>query len=386
MTHFRPAPWLCATAAAAALLFVAAGCTSRQEASSASAAAPAQASAPAANADDVTVPVNSQGIDTVVAKTQPIVASVVAPARIVPDPARVIHIYPPAGGRLLTVTVHPGDLVRKGQILATLQSSDAVSALSDYQKAQTDLALKKKALQRAQDLKDNGALAERDLQQAQADEQMSEAALSAAASRLEVLGVNPNAALRQLDVVAPRAGAILDTGAAPGELSKAQDAPQPLCTIADLTEVWAEGDIYEKDIDAVRSGDEALVELAAFPGKQWKGRVSNVGYALDPVSRTLKVRVVLPNPGFKFKPDMFGSIRLSTVTRAGIVLPSSALLTSGDQSYVFVRKSPGVFTRRQVAAKAVDGSSVEVTAGLNGGEAVVTQGVLLLRDAATNAP
>jgi len=385
MAHFRRGPWLCATAATAFLLSTA-GCTSRQEASSASAAAPPQATAPAANSDDVTVPANSQGIETIVAQSQPIVASVTAPARIVPDPARVIHIYPPAGGRLLTVTVHPGDLVRKGQVLATLQSSDAVSALSDYQKAQTDLALKKKALQRAQDLKDHGAIAERDLQQAQADEQMSEAGLSAAASRLEVLGVNPNAALQQLDVLAPRAGAILDTGAAPGELSKAQDAPQPLCTIADLTEVWAEGDIYEKDIDAVRSGDEAVVELAAFPGKQWKGRVSNVSYALDPISRTLKVRVVLPNPGFKLKPDMFASIRLSTVTRAGIVLPSSALLSSGDQSYVFVRKSPGVFTRRMVAAKPIDGSSIEVTSGLSGGEAVVTQGVLLLRDTATNAP
>jgi membrane fusion protein, heavy metal efflux system len=385
MTHFyfswrrRAAEGAIAALTVLAVVLTAAGCgKSHPEASAGPAAG---AAAPVAASDDVKVPANSQGIETVIAQSQPIVATVVAPARIVPDPARVIHVYPPAGGRLLTVTVHPGDLVRKGQVLATLQSSDAVSALSDYQKAQTDLALKQKALLRAQELKEHGALAERDLQQAQADAQMAQASLAAASSRLQVLGINPDVPLHVLDVLAPRAGAVLDTGAAPGELSKAQDAPQPLCTIADLTEVWAEGDIFEKDINAVHVGDEAQVELTAFPGKQWTARVTNVSYALDPTTRTLKVRVVLPNPGLKLKPDMFASIKLSAVTHAGIVLPSSALLTVGDQSYVFVRKSADTFTRRQVTVQPVDGSQLEITAGLSGGEAVVVQGVLLLRDA-----
>jgi len=361
--------------ALAGFLLALAGCTSHPDVSSAS-TAPAPASP-----DEVTLPAGSQGIETIVAKSQPIVVTVSAPGRIVPDPARVIHVYPPAGGRLLTVTVHPGDLVHKGQVLATLQSSDAVGALSDYQKAQTDLALKQKALQRAQDLKDHGALADRDLQQAQADAATAEASVAAASSRLQLLGINPNASSQQLAVLAPRSGAILDTGAAPGELSKAQDAPLPLCTIADLTEVWVEGEVYEKDIEAVHVGDEAVVELPAFPGKQWKERVSNIGYALDPVSRTVKLRVLLPNPALKLKPDMYASIRLSAVTRTGIVVPSSALLTSGDQSYVFVRRSPGTFTRRQVTVRPVDGSQVEITSGLAVGDAVVTQGALLLRDA-----
>jgi len=364
-------------AAAVAFLFAAAGCNSRQQASSASAAAPS----PPASPSDVSVSPDSQGIETVVARTQAILVTVTSPGRIVADPARLVRVFPPAGGRLLTVSVHPGDLVRKGQVLATLQSSDAVGALSDYQKAQADLALKRKALQRAQELKDHGALSERDLQQAQADAQTAEASSTAAAARLQLLGVNANAALQQLEVVAPRSGAVLETGAAPGELSKAQDSPQPLCTIADLSEVWAEGDIYEKDIESVHAGDEATVELPAFPGKEWKARVASVGYALDPVSRTLKLRVILPNPALKLKPDMFASIRLSAAARTGITVPSSALLTSGNQSWVYVKKSPGTFTRRAVTVRAIDGSSVEITSGLAAGEAVAVQGVLLLRDA-----
>jgi len=349
-------------------------CGSRQQAAPAS-------NAIASSSTDVTIPAGSRGIETTAARSQPIVVTIAAPARIVPDPARVIRVFPPAGGRIITVTVHPGDLVRKGQVLATLESSDATGALSDYQKAQADLNLKQKALQRSQDLKDHGALSERDLQQAQADFSMAQATLAAAAARLQYLGVNPNAPLKQLDVFAPRAGAILDTGAAPGELSKALDAAQPLCTIADLSEVWAEGELYEKDINAIHVGDEAVVELAAFPGKQWKARVANIGYALDPVARTLKLRVVLPNPALKLKPDMFATIRLTAVNRTGIVVPASALLTSGQQSYLYVRKSPDTFARRLVTVRPVDGSLVEITSGLAPGELVVTQGALMLRDA-----
>jgi len=363
-----------ATIAFGGLLLALAGCGSGQQATpTPNSNAPSSA--------DVTIPAGSRGIETTAAQSQPIVITIAAPARIVPDPARVIHVFPPAGGRIVTVTVHAGDLVRKGQVLATLESSDAAGALADYQKAQTDLTLKQKALQRSQDLKDHGALSDRELQQAQADFSMAQATLAAVASRLQYLGVNPTAPLKQLDVFAPRAGAILDTGAAPGELSKALDAVQPLCTIADLTEVWAEGEVYEKDIEAVHVGDEAVVELAAFPGKQWKARVASIGYALDPVARTLKLRVVLPNPALKLKPDMFATIRLTPASRKGIVVPASALLTSGDQSYVYVRKSPGAFVRRQVSVRPVDGSLVEITSGLAAGELVVTQGALMLRDA-----
>jgi membrane fusion protein, heavy metal efflux system len=379
-TTSAPRPSRCAIAiGAVGAVFALAGCGNHPAASLAASAAPVQSSA------DVTVPANSQGIETVVVRSQPIAFTINSPARIVPDPARVIHVFPPAGGRILTVTVHPGDLVRKGQVLATLQSSDAVGALSDYQKARTDLALKEKALQRAQELKDHGALSERDLQQAQADAATAEASLAAASSRLQLLGVNPNGLSQQLEVLAPRSGAVLDTGAAPGELSKAQDAPQPLCTIADLSEVWVEGDLFEKDIEAVHVGDEAVVEMPAFPDKQWKARITNIGYALDPATRTLKMRVVLPNPALKLKPDMFATIRLTAITRTGIVLPASALLSSGDQSYVYVRKSPGTFARRQVTVRPVDGSQVEITSGLAAGEAVVTQGALLLRDAGSSS-
>jgi len=376
MRVFRTLPQTWRAASALAGLWLAmAGCgSSRQQ-------APPAANSTAPSSTDVTIPADSRGIETTAAQSQPIVVTMAAPARIVPDPARVIHVFPPAGGRLVTVTVRPGDLVRKGQVLATLDSSDAASALADYQKAQTDRALKQKALQRSQDLKDHGALSDRELQQAQADFSMAESSLAAAASRLQYLGVNPGAPLKQLEVLAPRAGAILDTGAAPGELSKALDAAQPLCTIADLTEVWAEGEVYEKDIEAIHLGDEAVVELAAFPGKQWKARVANIGYALDPVARTLKLRVVLPNPALKLKPDMFATIRLTPATRRGIVVPASALLTSGDQSFVYVRKSPGTFARRQVTVRPVDGSLVEITSGLAAGELVVTQGALMLRDA-----
>lgn len=304
------------------------------------------------------------------------------PARIQADPTRVVHVYAPAAGRITEMEVRPWDRVEKGQTLAILDSSDLARAVADYHKALIDKEVKQKELDRATYLYAHSAIAQKDLQQAQGDAQMAGAEVQAARAELQVLGADPEHAGAELRVVAPRPGVVLDIGASQGEYSNALSAAQPLCTIADISSVWAVGDIYEKDLSAARTGESAAVTLDAYPGQTWNGRVSAVSDAVDPNTRTLHLRVVLPNPGAKLKPAMFGSIRLLRSTSQGIVVPSMAVIREGNMAYVFVSEENGRYQRRTVTLGRTLGDSIEIESGIQPGDAVVTQGALLLREAA----
>jgi membrane fusion protein, heavy metal efflux system len=325
---------------------------------------------------------NASGITTVKVQLSAVPNYLELPAQIQADPTRVVHVYAPAGGRITEMKVRPWDRVEKGQTLAILDSSDLARAVADYHKALIDNQVKQKELDRATYLYAHSAIAQKDLQQAEGDAQMAEAEVQAARSQLQVLGADPDHAGAQLSVVAPRSGVILDVGAAQGEFSNALSAAQPLCTIADISSVWAVGDIYEKDLSAARQGETAQVTLDAYPGQTWNGRVSAVSDTVDPNTRTLHLRVVLPNPGGKLKPAMFGNIRLLRSTSQGIVVPSTGVIREGNMAYVFVAEGNGRYQRRTVTLGRTFGDSIEIEDGVKPGETVVTQGALLLREAA----
>ncbi|HEY6464687.1 MAG TPA: efflux RND transporter periplasmic adaptor subunit [Candidatus Acidoferrales bacterium] len=352
---------------AAACLAACGGATSSQTAKQANSAA------------DPSVAQGASGVQTMTLKTTTIPDYLDIPAQIEPDPTQVVHVFPPAGGRIMELRVRPWDWVKKGQTLAVIESGDLSRAVADYHKALADYQVKLQQLARAADLLAHDAIAQKDYQQAQADEQSAQAELDATKEQVRVFGMDPDHASSQLLVLAPRAGVILDVGASPGEFSNALAAPQPMCTIADISNVWAVGDIYENDIAAAKTGQQAQVTLNAYPGQQWTGRVDVISAAVDPNTRTLHVRVVLPNPGSRLKPSMFGSIRLLRSSRQGILVPATAVLREGNAAYVFVNGGSGPFQRRNVTLGQSSDGSIELASGVKPGETIVTEGALLLR-------
>jgi len=325
---------------------------------------------------------DAKGIQTITVKATVVPNYLELAAHIEADPTRVVHVFAPAGGRITELKVRPWERVEKGQTLALLESSDLARAMADYQRGVADNEVKQKQLARAQDLLAHHAIAEKDFQQAQADAQMAKAALDAAREQILVLGMDPDTASAQLRVTAPRSGAVLEVNAAQGEFSKSLDAPMPLCTIADITTVWALGDVFEKDLSAVKSGQEATVTLNAYPGESWKGQISVVSDTVDPVTRTLHVRVILPNSNMRIKPAMFGSIRILRSNSQGILVPTSAVIREGNSAYIFVDKGNGKYERRNVKlARSFDGS-LEIASGISPGDTIVSEGGLLLREGA----
>ncbi len=331
--------------------------------------------------DEVFVPSDPKGVRTTPVELKPISDSLQVPARIEPDPTRVIRVFPPVGGRLISVAIHPGDRVRQGQVLAVLESSEVSAARADYEKARADAEVKAKALRRASMLYENKVLPEKDYQQALADADVAQAELNRALDRLRVLGVDPEASSNRLNVLAARSGVVLDIGAAAGEFSKSLDSPQPLCTLADLSTVWVVGDLLERDVADLKRGLNAEVRVSAYPNEKWAGRITTISDVLDPVTHTIKLRVVLPNAGGHLKPEMFAVIRLPRASAPGLIIPSAAVVHEAAKSFVYVQKSAGRFEHREVTLGRTTDGEVEVTAGLKAGEQVVSEGALLLRAA-----
>ncbi len=300
-------------------------------------------------------------------------------AKVQPDPASVVRVFPPAGGRVVQVMVRPGENVRSGQVIAELQSSDVAQARTDYQKALAEYDRASRILTRSQTLYEHKAIAEKDLQDAQINTQEASADLERAKEHLHVLGVPLDGSYDTLRVIAPRGGVVLDLGAAPGEFSKALDAPAPVATIADLSTVWVVGDVYEKDLATVHLGSPVDVVVSAYPGQTFRGKLNALSGNIDPNTRTLKVRVDIANPKQLLKPEMFATIRVIRADRPVIVLPTTAVIREGDQSSVYVEQSPGKFEKRSVQLARTSGTQVEIASGLKPGEHVAVQGAALLR-------
>ena len=301
------------------------------------------------------------------------------PARVQADPARVVRVYPPAGGRLIRVNVRPGDHVHKGEALAILQSSDVAQARADYSKARTEMERNQHAYDRAKLLFDHKVLSEREFQDAQASYEEARSELDRATDRLRVLGVSANGPSNEVALSAPRDGVVLDLGSAPGELQKSTDNANPICTIADLSTVWIMGDVYEKDVAALKRGEPVDILLSAFPDLHVTGKLDLISDTLDPATRALKVRVVVANPKWQLKPEMFATIRVNRPQAQAVVLPASALLREGGDTAVMVQNGPDKYERRLVTVGSATADRVVIAAGLKPGDVVVTEGAALVR-------
>ena len=334
------------------------------------------------NQDPANVPAKEQPQTPVVhyvkVSEQPIPDILDLAAKVQADPAKVVRIFPPASGRVVAIEVRPGDHVHRGQTVAILSSSDVASAQSDFAKANIEAQRATRAMERQKVLFEHGAVAEKDYIDAQAQAEAAQAELARAKQRLDLLNVSPSATTDHVTLVSPTTGVVLDVSAAPGEFSKSLESANPLITIADLNTVWVVGDVYERDVAKVTRGKLATITLQAYPGQEWSGRIESLSGALDPATRTLKVRAILPNPDQRLKPEMFGTIHLKAGTRQALVVPAAAIIREGNTATVFVKSGDKPEQRTVTVGPTIDGS-VEILSGLRVGDEVAAEGAELLK-------
>ncbi len=181
---------------------------------------------------------------------------------------------------------------------------------------------------------------------------------------------------KTLTLFSPAAGVVLEKNVVEGQQVR---AGEPLYRIADLGEVWVEGDVFEKDIRFVSEGSVAHIEVAAYPGRHFMGSVSFVYPVVDRGSRTNRVRVSLPNPDLDLKPGMFATIFFDVrIDDDAVVVPMEAVVVTGERNLVFVREPNGTLRPQEVVLGPSAGERVEILEGLVPGEEIVASANFLV--------
>lgn len=307
-----------------------------------------------------------------------------ATGSVFPDIDREVPVISLASGRVVDIKARLDDNVTKGQLLLKVQSPDITNAFDVYMKAVNDEQLASKAYARTSDLYQHGAASQSMLEQAEDTEKDAQADLTAAEQQLKTLGVDKNHPSSIVNVYAPISGVIVaqnvtDASAAGVGLAGSATA----FTIADLSNVWIICDVYENDIPKLQLGQQARIVLNAWPDRPLTGRISDIGPILDPSLRTAKVRIEVRNPGF-IRLGMFATATFTSLTKEQhAVVPADAVLHLHDRSWVYTPVGNNQFRRVPVnAGNILDGNRQEILSGIQPGQQVVTNALLL--DAAGN--
>jgi len=329
------------------------------------------------------------GLTTVELKPFP-VAEVVAPGKLEVNPNLVSRVLLPVSGRVRKVLVGLGDAVEEGQPLLLLESHEVAEVLAEWRQAQAQLnqaraavVKAEKDLERARDLYEHRAAplkdvlaAERELADARAAIEQAEATLAGARHRLDLLGVDPARPQTEIAVRAPISGRVTEISVAPGEFRS--DTGTPVMMIADLRTLWVSSQVPESQIRLIEVGERLEIELTAFPGEVFEGRVRRIADMVDPQSRTVKVHAELDNRRGRLRPEMFGTIRHTHGWRSLPAVPATAIIRAGEQTWVYVERGPGRFERLPVELGETRNGMVAVLSGLQAGDRVVSRGAALL--------
>lgn len=282
------------------------------------------------------------------------------------DETRVVHVAPKVNGFIERLYVDfTGKPVRKGEPLVEIYSPELVAA-------QEELLLAARLEE---------SLAESAVPGAPAG---ASDLVGAAKRRLRLWDISEGQinevlrsgrARRTLTLYAPSSGIVVEKEAFQG---RAVQPGERLYTIADLSEVWIEAEIREADAGLVREGSPAAVELAAYPGRLLTGRIEYVYPTLQPESRSLKVRIAVPNPDGRIKPGMYATVRLTAPVRTALAIPTSAVIRTGERQIVFVDMGDGELMPHQVETGRVAGDYTEVLSGVEPGQRVVASAQFLL--------
>lgn len=297
-------------------------------------------------------------------------------ARVAYDENYTARVSSPIAGRVTRISAQPGDHVAAGQSLMSIDSPELAAASADFAKSNADSQQKQRAYARANELYQAGVIARKDFEMTESDLRQAEAEHTRA--RLRLRNLDAGAGGSTFNLRAPIAGIVAERNVNPGAQVR-PDAPNPLYVVTDPTHLWVIIDLPERYIGKVHVGQQVTIDVDAYPGGDFWGKVASIGEVLDPATRRVQVRCVVNNQSRQLKPEMFA--RVTPIEDARVKLPriqNSALITQGLYSYVFVEKEPGVFEKREVTLGLQGRSESYVKQGLSDGERVVTTGALLL--------
>lgn len=323
-------------------------------------------------------------ITTAVAESRPSTEGAPVLGELHVDETRYAEVGSPVAARASRVAVTAGQRVRRGDLLAELQSLDIGKTRGEHREATARVELARQALARKRQLAEERIAPRREVQEAEAELKSAEATLQSARSGLDAMGAGPGSdATMQLR--APVSGVVIERRLATGQVA---DPAETLFRVGDLSRLWLLAHAPERDAVRVQEGSTARVSIPALPGQSFTGRVLSVGSQVEVSSRTIPVRIEMSNATGVLRPGMSASVWLSVGEAGGAVIavPAAALQRMDDKWVVFVPgDGSGEFRARTVGRGRDLNGEVEIVSGLHVGDTVVVEGAFLLKAEAEKA-
>lgn len=319
-------------------------------------------------------------------RSRPLVENLRVAGQIDFDEQRLARIGATITGRVTEIDAWLGQEVRKGDVLARLNSSELSEQQLAYLKARAQLELKRRNAERARALFDADVIGAAELQRRESEYKISQAETRAAADQLQLLGVSP-AAIERLGrqgevnsvtpVVATMSGVVVERKLAQGQVVQPADS---LFVVADLSRLWAVAQVPEQQVGLVKVGQTVNIEVPALGNEKLTGKLIFVGQTIDPETRTVLVRTELDNRDGRLKPAMLATMLIEARPVESVVVPASAVVRQNDEDHVFVAEGNGTFRLVRVRLGPEQGGVRAALSGLKGGERIVVDGAFHLNN------
>jgi len=294
------------------------------------------------------------------------------------DENNVVRVFPIVSGSVDKVNVSLGDYVQRGQLLATLLSTDISTYQRDYNVAKADYEVAEKSIARSQELYKSGMLSEKEFGEAKKDYENAKSDFNEKKQILELYGGSSERLDAVFRVVAPRSGYIVERNINEGTQIRT-DANTNIFTISDLKSIWIWANVHESDMAKVKEGDNVKVTTIAYPDRMFEGTIKKIGTMLDPASRVIRVRTELSNEDGLLKPEMFATVIITSKTKEKLLsVPEKALVLENNNFYLMREAGTNTFEKVAVKGKKRFNNHVEVTEGINEGDLIVVNGSLFV--------
>ncbi|WP_295006588.1 efflux RND transporter periplasmic adaptor subunit [uncultured Dechloromonas sp.] len=317
---------------------------------------------------------------------RPVVETLRVAGRIDFDEHRLARIGATITGRVTEIDAWLGQNIKRGDLLAKLNSSELSEQQLAYLKARAQLELNRRNAERAKALFEADVIGAAELQRRESEYKISQAETRAASDQLQLLGVSA-AAIERLGkqgeinsvtpVVATMNGVVVERKLAQGQVVQPADT---LFVIADLSRLWAVAQVPEQQVSLVKAGQTVNIEVPALGNEKLTGKLIYVGQTIDPETRTVLVRTELDNREGRLKPAMLASMLIEAKPVERLVVPASAVVRQNDEDHVFVAEGNGAFRLLKVKLGPEQGGMRSLLSGLKGGEKLVVDGAFHLNN------
>lgn len=290
----------------------------------------------------------------------------------------VAKIYPMVSGNIQNIKVMLGDYVHAGQVIGIIKSSEMAGLSNDLINAESNLRVTKKNLDATQEMFKSGLASQKEVFVAEASHEQSESELNRVKRVLHINGGSTNG---EYILHSPINGFVVEKFAN-NNMSIRADNTSNLFTISDLKNVWIIANVYETNIGMVHLNDEVEITTLSYPNKIFKGKVDKMMNVLDPTNKVMKVRIVLPNPGYILKPEMFANVKVTNEeNHKSLCVNSSAIIFDHSQNYLLIYHNNSDIRIIPIQVINAIGDKTYISGKVKRGEKVIASQAILIYDA-----